>query len=106
MTDDVLDLYIHSDTRPTPEQMEILKTAKKASGVTAKCLPARAIAGCGRVLSFQGRPPFYCEWAETSWDDPRLAEKIAWVLTGEGGRPYTGLDWMKAVVGPDVKEVT
>jgi hypothetical protein len=27
-------------------------------------------------------------------------------LTGEGGRPHTGLEWMQAVMGPDVKEVT
>jgi hypothetical protein len=98
-------LNIYSATRPNPDQMEILRTAKQASGVTEKCKPVRAVAGCGRVLSFEGRPDFYCEWAETSWDDPKLARKIAWVLTGEGGRPYTGLNWLQAVIGPEVKEV-
>lgn len=102
----VADLNLYTSTRPTPHQMEILKTAKQASGVTELCKPVRAIAGCGRALSFEGRPDFYCEWAETSWDDPMLADKIAWVLTGVGGRPYTGLDWMRAVIGPGVEEVT
>jgi hypothetical protein len=98
MTDDEpLPLNLWSETRPNPDQMETLRQAKQASGVTAKCKPVRAIAGCGRVLSFEGRPPFFCDWAETSWDDPKLARKIAWALTGEGGNPHTGLEWLQAI---------
>lgn len=99
-------LNIYSPTRPSPEQMEILRQAKKASGVTAKCKPVRAIAGCGRVLVIgDGMPDFFCEWANTSWDDPKLSKKIAWVLTGEGGRPHTGLEWMQAHFGAETREV-
>jgi hypothetical protein len=104
--DDPIPLNLWTPTRPNPQQMETLREAKRASGVTEKCKPVRATAGCGRVLSFEGRPPFFCEWAETSWDDPKLDKKIAWALTGEGGNPHTGLEWMQAVMGPDVKEVT
>lgn len=105
MPDEILNLNIYAPHRPTPEQMEILKAAKQASGVTEKCKPVRAIAGSGRVLSFNGRPDFLCEWAETSWDDPKLAKKIAWVLTGEGGSPYRWIDWFQAI-HPDFKEVS
>jgi hypothetical protein len=94
---DPLPLNILSATRPTPEQMEILRRAKLASSVTALCKPVRAVPGCGRVLSFEGRPEFYCDWAETSWDDEKLARKIAWALTGEGGNPHTGQEWMSEV---------
>lgn len=105
MSEPAQPLYIWSAERPTPEQMEILKEAKRETGLDVLVRPFRAIAGCGRVLSLQGRPPFYCEWAETTWDDPKLSAKIKWVLTGEGGRPHTGLDWMQEMFGPETKEV-
>jgi hypothetical protein len=78
--------------------MDRLKEAKRVAGITTLIQqPARAFLGCQRVLSFQGRPPFFCEWAETSWDDPKLGAKMAWALTGEGGRPHTVLEWMQAI---------
>lgn len=90
-------LNILSSERPTPEQMAILRAAKAESGVAELCKPVRAVPGCGRVLSLEGRPPFYCDWAETSWDDPKLAKKIAWALTGEGGNPHTGMEWLSDI---------
>lgn len=102
---DPIPLNLWLTNRPTPEQREILRQAKLRSGVTEVCKPVRATAGCGRVLSFEGRPPFYSSWAETSWDDPKLDRKIAWALTGEGGNPYTELDWVQALI-PGAKEVT
>jgi hypothetical protein len=98
-------LNLWTTTRPTPEQREILQQAKLRSGVPEDYKPVRATPGCGRVLSFEGRPPFYCSWAETSWDDPKLDRKIAWALTGVGGRPYTEQDWVQALI-PGAKEVT
>lgn len=101
-----LDLYIWAEARPTAEHMEILKAAKREAGITELIQPpVRAIAGCGRVLSFQGRPPFYCEWAETSWEDPKLPAKLKWAVTGLDGHPHSHLEWMQAVMGPGVREV-
>ncbi len=102
-----LPLYIYSTERPTPEQMELLRAAKAVSGVEDKCKPERALSGCGRVLSFEGRPDFYCAWVEPwGWDDPDLSRMVAWVLTGEGYEHYsTEEDWLNAVIGPGVKEV-
>lgn len=106
MTGEPLPLYIWADARPTPEQMERLKAAKRDAEITDLIKPpVRAIPGCGRVLSFMGRPPFYCEWAETSWDDPKLGRKLKWAVTGLDGHPHSHLEWMQAVMGPDVKEV-
>lgn len=100
-----LDLYIFSEERPTPAQLDILKRAKLASGVTEKCKPARAVSGCGRCLVFgPGRPNFAVEWANTSWDDPRLPEKIKWVLTGLDGRPHTMASWLSTVMNAEIKE--
>ena len=100
-----LPLYIWADARPTPDQMKVLQEAKAASGVEKLVRVARAIPGCERCLSFEGRPPFFCDWAETSWDDPKMSRKIAWVLTGEGGNPHRGLDWLRDILGPGVTEV-
>lgn len=101
-----LPLYILSETRPISEQLEILRAAKAQSGVTEKCKPARAFPGCGRLLVFgEESPPFACDWANTSWDDPKLSNKIAWVLTGEGGRPHTVEQWLSEKLGVQVKEV-
>lgn len=104
--DDWTPLNIYSDTRPTPEQLEKLKAAKRASGVTAKCKPVRAVAGCGRAISFQGRPPFAVEWVEPwDYDDEDLPAMLKWVLTGEGYVPYTVEQWLRAI-DPGFKEVT
>lgn len=103
---DPLDLYIFSEERPTPAQIDILKRAKLASGVTEKCKPARAMSGCGRCLVFgAGRPDFVVEWANTAWDDVKLPQKVAWVLTGEGGYPHTYSEWLSAVMDVEVTEV-
>lgn len=102
----VLDLYIFSEDRPTPAQLAILKAAKQASGVAEKCKPARAMSGCGRCLVFgDGRPDFAVEWANTSWDDPKLPAKIKWVLTGVDGRPHTMQEWLSIVMDTEVTEI-
>lgn len=100
-------LYLYTPERPTPEQLEKLKAAKQASGLETLVKPARAFPGCGRVLVIgDGMPDFYCEWANTSWDDPKLPQKIKWVVTGLDGRPRSHLEWMQALFGAETKEVT
>lgn len=106
MTDDAYPLFIWSDTRPTPEQMTRLKEAKSEANITYLIQqPARATPGCGRVLSFQGRPPFACEWAETSWEDPQLGRKLNWAATGLDGKPHGMLEWMQGIFGPETTQL-
>lgn len=95
MTDDWKPLYILSDSKPTPQQIEILKKAKKDSGLEELIKPVRAFPGCGRLLLFDGEwPPFACDWAPTTWDDPLLGAKLKWAVTGLDGRPRTVAMWL------------
>lgn len=102
---DPLPLWVWADNRLTSEQMERLREAKAEAGITELIqAPARAIPGCGRVLSFNGRPPFFCDWAETSWDDPQLPAKLKWAVTGVDGNPHSGLEWMQTILGSGVTQ--
>lgn len=104
---DPLPLYIHSTSRPTPEQMEALKRAKQESGITELVKPARAFPGCERALVFgEGRPDFVCEWANTHVGDPKMAAKVKWVLTGLDGHPHSMAEWFSIVMDGEVKEVS
>lgn len=104
MTEDWKPLYLLTEARPTPDQIEILKKAKKDSGLQDLIKPVRAVPGCGRVLVFTGkRPPFVCEWAYTSWGDGLLPQKLKWAVTGLDGKPHTVEEWLSDVMQGDVR---
>ena len=102
---DPLPLWVWADNRPTSEQMVRLKDAKDEAGITGLIkAPAHAIPGCGRVLSFNGKPTFFCDWVETTWDDPDLPAKLKWAVTGVDGNPHTGLEWLQTIMGSGVNQ--
>lgn len=106
MTNDPIPLYIWQERRPTVEQTEALKRAKRASGLDVLVKPERAFAGCGRCISFDGRPPFASSWCEPDgYGDERLPKMIRWVI--EGGDipgPKRMEDWFTEVMGVEVRE--
>lgn len=94
-------VYVWSSERPTAALMDEFNAAAKEAGVRISIL--RAIPGCRRALSLEGRPPFVCEWADINGKN--LAAKVKWAATGDGGRPHTMAEWLSEVMGCEVREV-
>lgn len=105
-------LLLWTEERPTGPEMDKLKAAKQATGVTFPVLPRRAFPGCGgRVLAIGDKPHWLADYALVdSYDDPRLMKALKWVLLGdevlgEIPGPVRIIDQLRDVFGPGVKEI-
>lgn len=97
-------IYVHGDI--SEKQRALFKVAKSRLGVTEPLQFARAVPGCGRVISFTGRPDFFCAYALVRNPLPQaITQVLAWALGAEDRRAHDGADWLSEVLGRTVYEV-
>lgn len=100
----VTPIYVHGDI--SDQQRALFKVAKSRLGVTEPMQFAQAVPGCGRVISFTGRPGFFCDYAMVRNAVPDvITQVLAWALGADDRRAHSGADWLSETLGSTVYEV-
>lgn len=107
----IRDLLIHKGTRPTEEEMRVIKETKASldPGFQVQIRKA-AIGSIGRVLAI-GSVPDYIVFDGYAYVDsveaPEFRKALAWVLGGVADRgPMLAADQLSEVFGTPVRELT
>ena len=94
----------------TAEQSALVREAKLRLGPDAPLVqPVPANPGePGRVLGLGAFPPFVCDLAyvpePTNID--QIENRLRWLLLDDGQKGFEVLDYLRALLGPGVQEVT
>ena len=95
----------------TPERDAILRAAKAALELDFLIRPVEAVLGSpGRILSFDGEPPFYCTYApirpENANNVTSVAAAMKHCLLGDPeSEPFGHEAWMKSIFGEGTRLV-
>lgn len=97
---------------PVPDAvLALLKRAKGELDVEYQVVPVPAVpGGPTRVLAFMAPPPFLCECAivvdPTNYEAIREGMKLVLQGDADDSRLFTSLDYLRALMGPDVREIS
>lgn len=92
---------------PTDVQRQMFRAAKHRLGVKEPLKFAAAFPGCGRLISFEDKPEFFCDYALVrSERQDSIQQVLDWYLGHFDRRAHTGIEWLTQAVGGHVKEVT
>jgi hypothetical protein len=99
---EVRPLFLHG---AQPHHIDALKAAKAELELGFLVKPVQAGPGDRGVLSFAGRPDFICEWQAVESREA-VPMRLKWALGLVSGQYEGYAEWMTAVMGKRVWEVT
>lgn len=92
---------------PTATQRQLFADAKRKLQIEYALKFEQARPGCGRVLSFEDRPPFICEYGVIKSEIPEnIQMALAWYLgVSDAPQARSMADWLSVEMGGRVREV-
>lgn len=98
---------IHIQGEPSDIQRKMFRAAKSQLHVADLLKFVEASPGCGRVISFAGKPDFACDYAIVKTENQgAITDVLAWYLELQfDRRAHSLIDWLTEAFGGRVKEV-